>query len=386
MNKHNGLESALEQLLAQNNEPLLQALQLLMNTAMAWERQSVLQAEPYERSEGRQGYANGYKPKTLLTRLGSMKLSVPQTRGIEFYPSIIEKGQRSERALMLAMAEMYVHGTSTRKVKAIVEELCGQGVSSTQVSRAVELLDEVLEPWRTRLLSGEPIEYLYLDATYEKVRRNGVVQDAAVLTAYGVTAQGTRRVLGLSVAISEAEVHWRSFLESLTARGLAGLKLIISDAHVGLQKARTAVFPSVPWQRCQFHLQQNAQAFSKRIEQRKEIAATIRPIFQAPSKAEADRLLKMAVDTWQPSNPKFAEWLDLNIPEGLTCMVFPESHRKKIRTTNLIERNNREIKRRTKVATLFTSEKSLERLVTALLMEQDENWMNGRIYLTMSVD
>lgn len=386
MNKNTGLESALEQLLAQNNEPLLNALQLLMNTAMVWERQATLQAAPYERNDERQGYANGFKPKSLLTRLGAMNLKVPQTRGVEFYPSIIEKGQRSERALVLAMAEMYVQGTSTRKVKAIVEELCGHGVSSTQVSRAVALLDEVLEPWRTRMLSSEPIVYLYLDATYEKVRRGGVVQDAAVLTAFGVTAQGTRRVLGLSVAISEAEVHWRSFLESLAERGMTGLKLIISDAHSGLQKARQAIFPSVPWQRCQFHLQQNAQAYAQRLDQRKEIANTIRPIFQAPDRAEADRLLKKAQETVRGKNPKLADWMEQSIPEGLTCFAFPDSHRRKIRTTNMVERNNREIKRRTKVATLFTSEKSIERLVSALLMEQDENWMNGRIYLTMSAD
>lgn len=384
MNKHNGLEAALEQLLAQNNEPLLKALQLLMNTAMVWERQATLQAAPYERSEDRQGYANGFKPKTLLTRLGAMDLKVPQTRGVDFYPSVIEKGQRSERALVLAMAEMYVQGTSTRKVKAIIEELCGQGVSSTQVSRAVALLDEVLDPWRNRLLSGEPIVYLYLDATYEKVRRNGIVQDAAVLTAFGVTAAGTRRVLGLSVAVSEAEVHWRAFLESLASRGLTGLTLIISDAHSGLQKARQAVFPSVPWQRCQFHLQQNAQAFAQRMDQRKEIARTIRPIFQAPDRVEAERLLKQAIDSVKDKQPKLAAWMEINLPEGLTCFAFPEPHRRRIRTTNMVERNNREIKRRTKVATLFTSEKSIERLVSALLMEQDENWMNGRIYLTMS--
>jgi putative transposase len=386
MNKHTGLEAALEQLLAQNHEPLLNALQLLMNTAMVWERQAALQAAPYERNEDRRGYANGFKPKTLLTRLGAMDLKVPQTRGLDFYPSIIEKGQRSERALVLAMAEMYVQGTSTRKVKAIIEELCGQGVSSTQVSRAVALLDEVLEPWRNRMLSGEPIVYLYLDATYEKVRRNGIVQDAAVLTAFGVTAAGTRRVLGLSVAVSEAELHWRAFLESLASRGLTGLELIISDAHSGLQKARQAVFPSVPWQRCQFHLQQNAQAFAQRLDQRKEIARTIRPVFQAPDRSEADRLLKLAIDSVKEKQPKLADWMEQNIPHGLTCFAFPEPHRRKIRTTNMVERNNREIKRRTKVATLFTSEKSIERLVSALLMEQDENWMNGRIYLTMSVD
>jgi len=284
------------------------------------------------------------------------------------------------------MAEMYVQGTSTRKVKAIIEELCGQGVSSTQVSRAVALLDETLEPWRNRSLSDEPITYLYLDATYEKVRRNGIVQDAAVLTAFGVTSSGTRRVLGLSVAISEAEVHWRAFLESLATRGLTGLKLIISDAHSGLQKARQAIFPSVPWQRCQFHLQQNAQAFAQRIDQRKDIARIIRPIFQAPDRNEAERLLKLAITSVKDKQPKLAAWMELNLPEGMTCFSFPEAHRRKIRTTNMVERNNREIKRRTKVATLFTSEKSIERLVSALLMEQDENWMNGRIYLTMSDD
>jgi putative transposase len=247
MNNINGLEAVMELLLSQNSEPLRNAMQVLMNTVMLFERQTALNAEPYERSEGRQGYANGFKPKTLLTRVGALDLKAPQTRGIDFYPSIIEKGQRSERALMLAMAEMYVQGTSTRKVKAIIEELCGKGVSSTQVSRAVALLDEVLEPWRNRGLSDEPIVYLYLDATYEKVRRNGVVQDAAVLTAFGVNKAGKRRVLGLSVAISEAEVHWRTFLESLSQRGLKGLQLIISDAHSGLNKARQAVFPSVPW-------------------------------------------------------------------------------------------------------------------------------------------
>jgi len=386
MNKNTALETALEQLFSENNEPLLNALQLLMNTAMVWERQAALKAAPYERNEERQGYANGFKPKTLLTRLGAMDLRVPQTRGMEFYPSIIEKGQRSERALVLAMAEMYVQGTSTRKVKAIIEELCGQGVSSTQVSRAVALLDETLEPWRNRSLSDEPITYLYLDATYEKVRRNGIVQDAAVLTAFGVTSSGTRRVLGLSVAISEAEVHWRAFLESLATRGLTGLKLIISDAHSGLQKARQAIFPSVPWQRCQFHLQQNAQAFAQRIDQRKDIARIIRPIFQAPDRNEAERLLKLAITSVKDKQPKLAAWMELNLPEGMTCFSFPEAHRRKIRTTNMVERNNREIKRRTKVATLFTSEKSIERLVSALLMEQDENWMNGRIYLTMSDD
>jgi len=382
MNKFTGLEEILELLTQEKGTPLASALQVVMNAAMLLERQNALQASPYERTDDRTGYANGFKPKTLLTRVGALNLKVPQARGIDFYPSVIEKGQRSEQALILAMAEMYVQGTSTRKVKAVIEELCGTSVSSSTVSKAVAELDTKLEPWRNRSLATEKYVYLYLDATYEKVRRDGIVVDAAVLTAFGVTTEGTRRVLGLSVAISEAEVHWRSFFEDLAKRGLHGLKLIISDAHSGLQKARMAVFPSVPWQRCQFHLQQNAQSYVQKIEDRKEISRSIRNIFQSPNREEANRMLKLTMEEYKVKNPRLVNWMENAIPEGLTCFNFPEEHQKRIRTTNMVERNNRELKRRTKVATLFTSEKSIERLVSALLMEQDESWIGEKTYLT----
>jgi len=381
MDNNTGLEEVLELLKADNPTPLISALQLLMNAAMVFERQKALGAGPYERSEQREGYANGFKPRTLNTRMGALQLKVPQTRGVEFYPSMLEKGQRSERAFMAALAEMYVHGTSTRKVKAIVEAMCGFEVSSTQVSKATAELDKVLKPWRERPL--ETYSFLYLDATYEKVRRNGIVEDAAVLTAFGINSEGKRRVLGVSVAVSEAEVHWRAFLENLSARGLKGLKLIISDAHAGLKKARQAVFPSVPWQRCQFHLQQNAQAFAQRLDQRKEIASSLRRVFQAPDQNEASRQLKLAVEHYQKTNPKLTAWMETEILEGLTCFAFPEKLRKRIRTTNMVERNNRELKRRTRVASLFVSESSIERLVSALLMEQDEAWIGEKMYLDL---
>lgn len=381
MDNITGLDQVLELLKVDNPTPLISALQVLMNAAMVFERQKVLGAAPYERSEDRAGHANGFKPRTLNTRMGALQLKVPQTRGIEFYPSMLEKGQRSERAFMAALAEMYVHGTSTRKVKSIVETMCGFEVSSTQVSKAAAELDEVLIPWRERRLGA--MFFVYLDATYEKVRRNGIVEDAAILTAFGVDLQGKRTVLGVSVAVSEAEVHWRQFLESLAVRGLHGMRLIISDAHSGLRKAMQAVFPSVPWQRCQFHLQQNAGAFSQRMEQRKEIAGTLRRIFQAPDRAEAERQLKMAIESTHKSNPRFAEWMDNNVIEGLTCFRFPEKIRKRIRTTNMVERNNRELKRRTRVASLFVSESSILRLVSALLMEQDESWIGEKMYLDL---
>lgn len=381
MDNNTGLEEVLELFKADNPAPLVSALQALMNAAMLFERQKALGANPYERSEERTGYANGFKPRMLNTRMGALQLKIPQTRGVEFYPSMLEKGQRSERAFMAALAEMYVQGTSTRKVKAIVETMCGFEVSSTQVSKASAELDKVLGPWRERQLGA--VLFVYLDATYEKVRRNGIVEDAAVLTAFGVDSQGKRRVVGVSVEVSEAEVHWRQFLEGLSIRGLHGMRLIISDAHAGLRKALLAVFPNVKWQRCQFHLQQNAGAFAQRIEQRKEIAGTLRRIFQAPDQTEAERQLKMAVETAQKTNPKLADWMEANVIEGLTCFQFPEKLRKRIRTTNMVERNNRELKRRTRVASLFVSESSILRLVSALLMEQDEAWIGEKIYLDL---
>src|SRR5579872_2901451 len=223
-----------------------EAMQILVNQAMLVERAHYLNLEPYERSEIRHDYANGFKSKQLKTRIGELSLQVPQVRSSEFYPSFLEKGIRSERALKLALAEMYVKGVSTRKVNDILEELCGLQISSTDVSRATKLLDEELTQWKQRSL-GKYI-YLYVDARYEKVRQGGNVVDSAVLIAYGINECGKREILGVSVSLSEAEIHWRQFLESLASRGLHGIKLIISDAHSGLKAARKAVFPSVPWQ------------------------------------------------------------------------------------------------------------------------------------------
>jgi len=260
-------------------------MRVLLNNIMQTERARYLQAEEYERTEERKGHANGYKPKTVRTRLGDITFAIPQVREGGFYPSALEKGMRSERALVTTLAEMYVQGVSTRKVKAITEELCGLEISSMQVSRAAAQLDAVLQEWRERPLGRCP--YLYLDAHYEKVRQNGQVSDAAVLKAIGVNIEGKREVLGVSVSLSEHEVHWRTFLGDLAARGLTGVELITSDAHSGLKSARQAVFGGVPWQRCQFHLQQNAQAYVPRMSMRAQVAADIRSVFNAPNLAEA---------------------------------------------------------------------------------------------------
>ena len=359
---------------------LPELVRIVVNTAMLAERQQYLGAGPYERSPERTDQANGFKPKTVKTRVGEVTFAVPQVRHGDFYPQALERGLRSERALNLALAEMYVQGVSTRKVAAIIEQLCGTGVSSAAVSRAAAALDGVLEAWRTRPLGA--CRYLLLDARYEKVRMDGQVRDVAVLIAVGVEPGGHRAVLGVSVALSEAEAHWRTFLSSLVARGLRGVQVITSDAHEGLAAARRAVFGGVPWQRCQFHLQQNAAAYVPRQELQAEVAADIRAIFNAPDKAAAVALLDQAVTKYRKLASRLAEWLEQNIPEGLTVFGLPAAHRRLVRTTNGLERLNREVRRRTQVVGIFPNDASCLRLVTALLMETSEEWEVGRAYLT----
>lgn len=374
-------EALLKEITEQGIDFIPELIRLLVNAAMKAERQNYLRAEPYQHSPERQGHANGYKPKTLTTRLGEISFDIPQVREGGFYPQALEKGLRSERALHLALAEMYVQGVSTRKVAAIVEQLCGASVSSTLVSQAAAKLDEGLEAWRNRPL-GE-IVYLFLDARYEKVRQDGQIRDAAVLIAVGVDPQGCRRILGVSISLSEAEIHWRTFLQSLVSRGLSGVRLVISDDHAGLKAARLAVFGGVPWQRCQFHLQQNAGAYIPRQSMKAEVAADIRKIFNAPDRATAESYLAHTVQKYTKTASKLAEWLEKNIPEGLPVFAFPAAHQRKLRTTNMVERLNREIHRRTSVASIFPSEKSCLRLISALLIERDEEWqVFGRVYLT----
>jgi putative transposase len=370
----------LEQVSQQGFDILPELIRIVVNAAMQAERQQYLKAAPYQRTPERETYANGYKPKTVQTRVGNITFSVPQVREGDFYPEALEKGLRSERALTLALAEMYVQGVSTRKVKAITEQLCGVSVSSMQVSNAASLLDSALEKWRERPLSEYP--YLYLDAYYEQVREDGQVRHLAVLVAVGVNRAGKRDILGVSVSLSEHEVHWRAFLERLKKRGLGGMHLIISDDHAGLKAARLAVFGSIPWQRCQFHLQQNAQAYVPRKEMQTEVAEDIRTIFQAPDRATAEAYLAKTVQKYDKSASRLSEWMASNIPEGLTVFAFPVAHRKLIRTTNGVERLHREVRRRARVVSIFPNQASCLRLVSAVLNEISEEWLTGRTYLS----
>ena len=369
-------------LIGQGTEGLKPIIEALMNVAMKVERDQFLKAAPHERSEERMGYANGYKPRGLQTKFGNLELEIPQVRGLGFYPQSLEKGTRSEKALKLAIAQMYLEGVSTRRVQDITGLLCGYDVTSTQVSRITQELDGQFEQFRNRPIAE--ISYLVFDAIYLKVRHNGSVIDMAILLAYGITPEGKRKILGASASLSEAEVHWRAFFQQLQSRGMRGLRLIVSDDHAGMKSARMAVFPSVPWQRCQFHLAQNAQNYAPKKTMKVEIADVMREIFNSPTLEMALEMKRRAVEKYQKRAPEFAKWLDANGDEGLTIFQFPKEHRTKLRTSNGIERVNREIKRRTRVAVLFPNAASALRLVTGVIIEIHEDWITGKQYLDMT--
>lgn len=369
------IETMMEQLIANGSEDMASVFAGLFDLAMRIERERFLGAEHYERTPLRHGYANGTKPKRLDTPAGTMTVRVPKTAGHDepFYPQSLERGRRSTRAVMLAVAEMYVKGVSTRDAEAVMKEFGIESLSSSQVSRAAKLLDDELEAWRTRPL-GE-IRYLIVDARYEKVREGGVVRDAAVLSAIGIGPDERRRVLGVSCTVSEAEIHWRAFLESLLERGMGGVQFVVSDDHAGLRAARKAVLTGATWQRCQFHLAQNAIHHAPSLAIRKRIGAELRLIWNAPNLETATENLRRLVETYRDKSSKLAAWLEGNIPEGLAVFTLPEHHRRRLRTSNPIERAvQQEIKRRTQKVRVFPNEDSLERLVSAVLVEIDDKW------------
>ena len=378
------LEQVIQMLAANKDNKFSRVIETVVNEAMKLERTQALQAEPYERTNERTGYANGLKDKTLALATGKVLLKIPQVRGLEFYPSCIEKGIRSERSLKLAIAEMYVKGVSTRRVSDIVEILCGTEVSSSQVSRLAKELDAEVESWRASPIGQ--IQYLILDARYESVRVGSQVVKQALLLAIGVDYNGERHILDTSVANSEAEVNWRVFLEKLVRRGMHGLRMITSDDHSGLRAAIDAVFPGILWQRCQFHLQQNAHAYVTRKDDVPVVSADIRKVFNAPDYENAERYLNQLVETYQKTNPRLAAWADENLREGLSVFHIPENHRRKMRTSNLAERQMKEIKRRTRVVGVFPNAESLLRLAATLLLEQNDQWQNDKRYLPESKD
>ena len=370
------LAALMEHLIEHGAESMGTVFAQVFDLAMQIERERFLGAQLYERNPDRQGYANGYKPKRIDTPAGTVTVNVPKTAGHDaepFYPQSLERGRRSLRAVMLAVAEMYIKGVSTREAEAVMREFGIESLSSSQVSRAAKLLDDELAAWRTRPL-GET-NYLILDARYEKMRHGGVVRDAAVLSAIGIGPDERRRILGVSIALSEAEVHWRAFLESLQRRGMCGVEYVVCDDHTGLRVARKAVLGGAKWQRCQFHLAHNAIHHAPNIAIRKRIGTELRAVWNANTLAAAETVLADLVSSYRETAPKLAGWLEKNIPEGLTVFSLPDHHRRRMRTSNPMERAvQQELKRRTQKVRVFPNQASLDRLVSAVLVEIDDKW------------
>ncbi len=341
-------------------------------------------AAPHERTDARKGHRNGHKPRMLRTRVGTLSLLVPQDREGTFSTSLFARYQRNEKALCLALMEMYVEGVSTRKVKDITEELCGISFSKSLVSSLAGSLDAELEAWRGRRLEAEAYPYLFVDARYEKVRADGRVVSQGVLVVSGVREDGgMREILGVEVADTESEATYQDLFRSLKARGLKGVELVVSDDHQGLKAAIFRHFQGASWQRCQVHYARNLLGMVG-TNKRKEIARDLRGVFAATSVERALELVSSVAEKWRgKGNEKVAEYLEEHVEECLACLAFPESHRKRIRTTNGQERLNQEIKRRTKVVRIFPNRESCLRLVTALCVEQSEEWVTGRRYLDM---
>jgi putative transposase len=340
-------------------------------------------ASPYERTGTRTGQRNGYKPRTLRTRVGTLNLLVPQDREGTFSTRLFSRYQRNEKALVLALMEMYVEGVSTRKVKDITEELCGTSFSKSLISSLAGQLDVELEVWRTRPLKAASYPYLFVDARYEKVRVNHRVVSQGVLIVSGIRDDSMREILAVEVSDTESEATYQNLFCSLKSRGLKGVELVVSDDHEGLKAAIFRHFQGASHQRCQVHYTRNLLGMVS-FAKRKELGVDLRAIFAAPDREGALAIASSVAEKWhKKGHEKVSEHIEEHVEECLSCLAFPESHHRRIRTTNGLERLNQEIKRRTRVVRIFPNRQACLRLVTALAVEVSEEWLTGRRYLEM---
>ena len=356
-------------------------LQEVVQQVLEAEMEEVVGASKWERSEGRVGYRSGYRERTLITRVGKLELRVPQDRAGRFSTELFERYQRSEKAFVAVLAEMYVQGVSTRKVKAVTEELCGHAFSASTISAINGKLDEELERFACRRLEEE-YPYLVLDARYERVREDGVIRQRAVLIAIGINWEGRRCVLGVEVANRESTSSWRDFLVALKQRGLGGVELVVSDDHPALRQAIAEILPAAAWQRCYVHFLRNAVDHLPRRRD-DDCLQELRWLYDRRTLEEARRDLAGWLARWQARYPKLCDWVEANIEETLTFYRLPLSHHKHLKSTNMLERQNEEIKRRTRVVRIFPNASSCLRLVRALTVEMHENWIEAIRYLNM---
>ena len=370
-----------KELMSEQEDFLRPLIREILQEVLETEMDEALGAEKGERTANRRGYRSGYYGRTLVTRVGKLELRVPQDRQGHFRTEVFERYQRSEKALVGAMTEMYVQGVSTRKVKAITEELCGHEVSASTISRLNVKLDEELERFAKRRLS-EAYPYLILDARYEKVREDGVITSQAVMIAIGVDWEGRRNVLAVELANRESQSSWRGFCLALKERGLQGVELVITDDHAGLRKAIAEVFTEAVWQRCYVHFLRNALDYLPRKADN-DCMTELRWIYDRRSIEEARQDLAAWLKKWSTRYPKLCDWVEGNIEETLTFYRLPRQHHKNLKSTNLLERLNEEIKRRTLVVRIFPNLAACLRLVRALAVEMHENWIEATRYLNM---
>jgi len=372
-----------KELLSANQDFLRPLVQEVVQQVLEAEMDETVGAGKSERTNERVGYRSGYYSRTLVTRVGKLELRVPQDRQGRFRTEVFERYQRSEKALVAALAEMYVHGVSTRKVKAITEELCGHEFSASTISRINEDLDTELARFSERKLE-EAYPYLVLDARYEKVREEGVIRSRAVLVAIGINGDGRRCVLGVALANRESQTSWKDFLLGLKERGLSGVDFVVSDDHAGLKKAITEILPSAVWQRCYVHFLRNALDYLPRRGD-DDCMMELRWLYDRHDVQESRRDLAAWLAKWSTKYPKLCDWVEANIEETLSFYRLPREHHKHMKSTNMLERLNEEIKRRTHVIRIFPNEASCLRLVRALAVEIHENWIEAIRYLNMDL-
>jgi len=372
----------IKSLLSADKDFLQPLVRTVLQEVLEAEMTEALGAAKGERVEGRLGYRSGHYCRALVTRIGKIELRVPQDRQGRFSTELFERYQRSEKALVAALTEMYIQGVSTRKVKAITEELIGHSFSASSVSAVVKKLDGELARFARRRLA-EPFPYLVLDARYEKVRIDSVIQSQAVLIAIGIDWEGRRQVLGVDLANRESRSSWRDFLMGLKERGLHGVEFVVSDGHEGLKKAIAECLSFAAWQRCYVHFLRNAIEHLPR-KRDDDCLQELRWLYDRRQLKEAKADIKAWIEKWQSRYSKLVAWVEDNIEETLTYYRLPLAHHRNMKSTNMLERFNEEIRRRTRVARIFPNEASCLRLVRALAVEQHERWQEDHRYLNMA--
>jgi putative transposase len=373
----------LQEIFGANKDSLKELLREVLQEVLEQEMTDALGAEKGERSPGRLGYRSGYYSRSLVTRVGKLELRIPQDRQGQFSTQIFERYQRSEKALVSALAEMYIQGVSTRKVKSITEELCGHAFSASAISAVNKNLDESLERFAKRPLE-DAYPYLVLDARYEKVRQDGVIRSQAVQIAIGINEEGRRQILAVELANRESQTSWKDMLLELKSRGLRGVEFVVSDDHPGLKRAIAEVIPEAAWQRCYVHFLRNARDHLPRKAQ-DDCLQELRWLYDRRDLAEAQKDLAQWLERWGQKYPKLCDWVEENIGETLTFYQLPLQHHKHLKSTNMLERFNEEIKRRTRVVRIFPNEASCLRLIRALAAETHEDWLEASRYLNMEL-